>query len=78
MTDTIYDFTVTNMMGFPESLEKYRGKVLLIVNTASKCGFTPQFAGLQTLYETYRERGFEVLGFPLIPEFTISHKEVLL
>lgn len=64
MATSVYDFTVENIMGLPQSLETFRGKVLLIVNTASKCGFTPQYAGLQELYEMYRDRGFETLGFP--------------
>lgn len=64
MAESVYDFTVESIMGLPRSLETYRGKVLLIVNTASKCGFTPQYAGLQELYEQYHDRGFEILGFP--------------
>ncbi|MCP5160548.1 MAG: glutathione peroxidase [Hahellaceae bacterium] len=61
---SIYDISVKNIKGQDEKLEKYHGKVLLIVNTASKCGFTPQFEGLEGLYEKYNEAGLEVLGFP--------------
>ncbi len=60
----IYDFTVKANDGSDVSMEKYRGKVLLIVNTATECGFTPQYEGLQDLYDGYKERGFEVLDFP--------------
>lgn len=61
---SIYDFTVQNNLGVPVSLADYQGKVVLIVNTASKCGFTPQLGPLQILYQTYRDRGFVVLAFP--------------
>lgn len=59
-----YDFEVNTLRGEEESLSKYKGKVLLVVNTASKCGFTPQYKGLQEVYEEFKDRGFEVLGFP--------------
>ena len=61
---SIYDFKVTKIDGSEISMSEYRGKVLLIVNTASKCGFTPQYEGLETLYEKYKERGLMILGFP--------------
>ena len=60
----IYDFKVKTIDGKDVSLSEYRGKALLIVNVASKCGFTPQYQGLEKLYETFKEKGFEVLGFP--------------
>ncbi len=61
---TIYDISVKLNSGASQSLAVYRGKVLLVVNVASKCGFTPQYAGLQQLYAQFHDRGFEVLGFP--------------
>ncbi|TWT05859.1 glutathione peroxidase [Planomicrobium sp. CPCC 101079] len=62
--NTVYDFEVKNTNGEIESLEKFKGQPLIIVNTASKCGFTPQFSELQSLYETYKDQGLQVLGFP--------------
>ncbi|BEH14344.1 MULTISPECIES: glutathione peroxidase [Marinobacter] len=62
--ESIYDFSVRDIKGNEASMADYKGKVLLIVNTASKCGFTPQFEGLQALHEELGDRGFEVLGFP--------------
>ena len=61
---TIYEIPVQTASGEIKTLSEYRGQVMLIVNTASKCGFTPQYEGLQQLYTRYRDRGLEVLGFP--------------
>lgn len=61
---TLYDFTVPNNRGEDVSLDSYRGKVVLIVNTATKCGLTPQYGALQALYEKYRPQGLEILDFP--------------
>ena len=60
----IYDFIVKTNKGEEKSLADYKGKVLIIVNTASKCGFTPQYKELQDLYNTYKDKGLEILGFP--------------
>jgi len=62
--DNIYSFKVKNDKGEEVSLEQYKGKVLLIVNTATRCGFTPQYKDLEAIYEKYNEQGFEILDFP--------------
>ncbi|MBQ8716115.1 MAG: glutathione peroxidase [Prevotella sp.] len=64
MAQSVYDFNVVDDNGKEVSLSQYKGKVLLIVNTATKCGFTPQYKELQELYEQYRAQGFEILDFP--------------
>ncbi|WP_212747615.1 glutathione peroxidase [Fodinibius saliphilus] len=62
--DNIYDFKPTNINGKETSLNEFKGEVLLVVNTASECGYTPQYEGLQKLHEKYSKKGFNVLGFP--------------
>ena len=62
--DNIYSFKVKDDKGAEVSLEQYKGKVLLIVNTATRCGFTPQYKDLEAMYEKYNEQGFEILDFP--------------
>lgn len=63
-TPMVYDFTLNDIDGKPVSLSQFRGKVLLLINTASFCGNTPQYTDLEKMYEQYREKGFEILAFP--------------
>ena len=63
-THSIYDFTMKSIDGQPVSLKDYNGKVVMLVNVARKCGFTPQYAGLEKLYEKYKDRGFVIVGVP--------------
>lgn len=64
MTETLYDIPLHRLNGQPATLREFEGHALLIVNVASKCGLTPQYAGLEALYERFREKGLQVLGFP--------------
>ena len=64
MAQNVYDFTVKDRRGNDVSLAEYKGKVLLIVNTATRCGFTPQYEELEALYKVYKEKGLEILDFP--------------
>ena len=64
MAQNVYDFTVKDRKGNDVSLDEYKGKVLLIVNTATRCGFTPQYEELEALYKAYKDRGLEILDFP--------------
>lgn len=61
---SVYDFTMKDIDGNDVKLEKYKGSVVMIVNTASRCGYTPQYEGLQKIYDKYKDRGFVILGFP--------------
>ncbi len=64
MTENFYDFSALNMQGEKIEMKEYAGKLLLVVNTASKCGLTPQYEGLEALYRKYQEKGLVILGFP--------------
>ena len=60
----VLDFTLNSIDGKPAPLSQYKGKVVLIVNVASQCGYTPQYTGLEKIYEKYKDKGFVILGFP--------------
>jgi glutathione peroxidase len=62
--ESVYNFTLPSIDGEPTSLSNYKGKVILLVNVASRCGFTPQYSALESLYEKYKDQGFVILGFP--------------
>ena len=62
--DSVYDFTLPSIDGEPTALANYKGKVVLLVNVASRCGFTPQYSALESIYEKYKDQGFVILGFP--------------
>lgn len=64
MNNSFYDFSAKSLGGQEISMQDFKGKIVLVVNTASECGFTPQFEGLQALYEQYKDKGFVILGFP--------------
>jgi glutathione peroxidase len=64
MANSVYDFTVKNIAGKEVNLADYQGKTLILVNVASQCGLTPQYADLQAFYESYKDKGVEILGFP--------------
>ena len=64
MPDALYEIDLTTIEGIRQRMDRYRGRTLLVVNVASRCGFTPQYAGLERLYRKYRDRGFVVLAFP--------------
>ncbi|MEG1256246.1 glutathione peroxidase [Clostridium sp.] len=74
-----YDFSARKMNGQEMNMEEYKGKTVMIVNTASKCGFTPQFKELEEIYKEYKDRGFEILGFPcnqFKQQDPLSNKEI--
>ena len=75
MEQKFYDFKAVSLQKKEISMEEYRGKVVLIVNTASKCGFTPQYEGLENLYEKYHDKGLVILGFPC-NQFANQEKEI--
>jgi len=62
--ESVYEFTLPSIDGEPTSLANYKGKVILLVNVASRCGFTPQYSALESIYEKYKDQGFVILGFP--------------